>query len=111
MGMLTSMYLMKFSTDVLAISPAAMGMVFFVSRIWDAVSDPIIGFLSDRTRTRLGRRRPWMIAGAIPVGLVFVLMWTPPELGAGMLSLWMGVMVVLFYTATTVFGMPHDSGT
>jgi GPH family glycoside/pentoside/hexuronide:cation symporter len=107
--MLTSMYLMKFSTDVLGISPAAMGMVFFVSRIWDAISDPVAGFLSDRTRTRLGRRRPWMIAGAAPVGLVFVLMWTPPELGASMLPIWMGVMVVLFYTATTVFGMPHDS--
>ncbi len=109
MGMFTGMYLMKFSTDVLGISPAAMGVIFFISRIWDAISDPLVGFLSDRTRTRLGRRRPWMIAGAIPVGLVFVLMWTPPELSAAALPIWMGAMVVLFYTATTVFGMPHDS--
>jgi GPH family glycoside/pentoside/hexuronide:cation symporter len=109
MGMLTGMYLMKFSTDVLGISPAAMGVIFFVSRIWDAISDPLVGFLSDRTRSRLGRRRPWMIAGALPVGILFVLMWTPPELSAGALPVWMGVMVVLFYTATTVFGMPHDS--
>lgn len=109
MGMFTGMYLMKFSTDVLGIAPAAMGMIFFVSRIWDAVSDPLVGFLSDRTRTHLGRRRPWMLAGALPVGIVFVLMWTPPALGPEALPLWMGAMVVLFYTATTVFGMPHDS--
>ncbi len=109
MGMFTGMYLMKFSTDVLGIAPAAMGMIFFVSRIWDAFSDPLVGFLSDRTRTRLGRRRPWMLAGALPVGVVFFWMWTPPALGPETLPFWMGAMVVLFYTATTVFGMPHDS--
>ena len=74
MFFLTNVYLMKFSTDVLGIAPAAMGVIFLVSRVWDAVSDPIAGYLSDRTRTRLGRRRPWMLVGAIPVGAVFALM-------------------------------------
>jgi GPH family glycoside/pentoside/hexuronide:cation symporter len=110
MFMLTSMYLLKFSTDVLGIAPAAMGLIFFLSRIWDAVSDPLAGYLSDRTRSRLGRRRPWLIAGAIPVAGVFYLMWAPPRsLSADTLTLWMGAAVILFYTGMTIFSMPHDA--
>ncbi|UCE85335.1 MAG: MFS transporter [Deltaproteobacteria bacterium] len=110
MFFLTSSYLIKFSTDVLGITPAAMGAIFLASRIWDAMSDPLAGYLSDRTRTRIGRRRPWMLAGAVPVGAVFALMWSPPEtLTPQALVLWTGIMVVLFYTGMTVFMMPHDS--
>lgn len=109
MFMLTSMYLMKFSTDVLGIAPAAMGVIFLLSRVWDAVSDPLAGYLSDRTRTRLGRRRPWLIAGAVPVGAVFYMMWAPPELSPDALVGWMGAAVILFYTGMTIFNMPHDS--
>jgi sugar (glycoside-pentoside-hexuronide) transporter len=110
MFMLTSMYLLKFSTDVLGIAPAAMGVIFFLSRIWDAVSDPLAGYLSDRTGSRLGRRRPWLIAGAIPVSAVFYLMWAPPQsLSPGATTLWMGAAVILFYTGMTVFNMPHDA--
>jgi GPH family glycoside/pentoside/hexuronide:cation symporter len=87
-----------------------MGIIFLISRAWDAVSDPIAGYLSDITRTRLGRRRPWLIAGALPVGAIFVLVWSPPaSLGPDGLTLWMGASIVLFYTGLTVFDMPHDS--
>jgi GPH family glycoside/pentoside/hexuronide:cation symporter len=110
MFFLTSSYLIKFSTDVLGIAPATMGAIFLISRIWDAISDPLAGYLSDRTRTRIGRRRPWMFAGAVPVGIVFALMWGPPRwLTAETIVLWTGTMVVLFYTGMTVFMMPHDS--
>src|ERR1700687_5557824 len=59
-------FFMKFATDVLLIAPATIGLVFALGRAWDAVSSPIAGTWSDRTRTRIGRRRPWML-GAIPV--------------------------------------------
>ena len=49
MYLLMSLYVMKFSTDVLLIAPAVMGVIFSISRIWDAISDPIAGYLSDRT--------------------------------------------------------------
>jgi GPH family glycoside/pentoside/hexuronide:cation symporter len=107
---LVNVYLLKFATDVLGVAPAAMGMVLLVSRIFDAVSDPLAGFLSDRTRTRLGRRRPWMLAGALPIGVSFALLWAPPvSLGPSALTLWVGAMVVLFYLSTTIFMMPFDA--
>lgn len=107
---LTSVYHLKFATDVLGISPAAMGTILLVSRVWDAVCDPITGFLSDRTRSRYGRRRPWLIASAIPVAATFALLWAPPaQLDATQLALWTGVAYVLFFSATTAFGMPYDS--
>ena len=76
-GSLVSMYLLKFSTDVLLVSPAVVGLLFGVARIWDAVSDPLAGYWSDRTRSSLGRRRPWMLAAAAPAGLVFAGLWRP----------------------------------
>lgn len=107
---LINFYFMKFSTDVLLIGPATMGLIFLVSRVWDAVSDPLVGYWGDRTRTRLGRRRPWMFASAVPLGLCFVAMWSPPTslVGTG-LVIWTGVAVVLFYTALTTFKVPHAS--
>ena len=78
MGVLFATYLMKFSTDVLLIAPAAMGSLIAASRLWDAVSDPMAGYLSDRTRSRLGRRRSWMFGAAIPTGIGLVLIWSPP---------------------------------
>ena len=106
------MYMLAFATEKLGVAPAVMGLIFLLSRVWDAISDPIAGFLSDRTHTSIGRRRPWLIAGAIPVGVIFYLMWSPPaSLAAGSLglSLWMGATVILFYTGMTVFNMPHDA--
>src|SRR5262249_45361487 len=100
MDVFASLYLMKFSTDVLGIAPATMGVIFLVSRIVGAVSDPIAGFLSDRTRSRLGRRRPWLLGIALPLAIVFACLWSPPaRLAPAKLALWMGVCVVLYQAA------------
>jgi GPH family glycoside/pentoside/hexuronide:cation symporter len=108
MGALVSIYLLKFSTDVLLIAPGLMGALFGLSKLWDAVSDPLAGYWSDRTRSQLGRRRPWMIAAAAPMGLAFIALWSPPgSLGADGLAVWMGATIILFYTAGTAVGIPH----
>ena len=57
-AMTLGLYLMKYSADVLLVPPAAMGMIFMLGRVWDAVTDPLVGQWSDRTSTRWGRRRP-----------------------------------------------------
>jgi len=105
---LVSLYLMKFATDVLLITPAVMGFIFGVSRFWDAVSDPLVGYLSDKTRTRVGRRRPWIFASIIPVGLSFWMLSAPPEsLSGNLLVAWMSVAVIGLYSAQTIFVVPH----
>jgi GPH family glycoside/pentoside/hexuronide:cation symporter len=101
---------MKFSTDVLLIAPAVMGLIFSASRIWDAVSDPLVGYLSDRTRSRWGRRRVWLIASIVPIGAAFVMVFAPPRgLSDGALVAWMAVAIIGFYSAMTVFFVPHLS--
>ncbi len=103
-------YFLKFATDVLLASPAVMGALFGAGRLWDAVSDPLVGTWSDRTRTRWGRRRPWMLAG-VPLLAGFSLMvWSPPPglVGAWLVA-WCAVALLGFYTAYTVYAIPHAS--
>jgi len=100
-------YFLNFATDVLLLAPLGVGILFAAGRVWDAVSDPIVGTLSDRTQTRLGRRRPWMLAG-IPLLLVSLMMiWRPPELASGLLYAWLSLALFTFYTAFTMFSVPH----
>ena len=110
MYLLLTLFVMKFSTDVLLIPPAIMGVVFGVSRIWDAISDPLAGYYSDRTISRLGRRRSWMLVSILPVAASFVMVFSPPEsLSGHWLSLWMAAAIIFFYSAMTVFIVPHMS--
>jgi len=109
-AILFSMYLMKFSTDVLMIAPATMGTLFAASRLWDGISDPMAGYLSDRTRSRHGRRRSWMFASAIPIALGVVMMWSAPVgLTPLMLVVWMAVALFVYETASTAFHIPHGA--
>ena len=102
MTSLVSFFFLKFAADVLLLAPGLMGLLFGLSRIWDAVSDPLVGYWSDRTRSRLGRRRPWLAGGAVPMALFFVALWAPPSFLTGSaLVAWLGVAIVLFYTAHT----------
>lgn len=78
MYLILSLYVMKFSTDVLLIAPAVMGAIFSLSRIWDAISDPLAGYLSDRTTFRLGRRRTWILSSCVPISIGFYAVFAPP---------------------------------
>ena len=70
-------FYLYFVTDVLLISPALAGIIFLVSKIWDASIDPVIGVITDRTRTRFGRRRPYFLAGVVLIALAFSMLWYP----------------------------------
>ncbi len=103
-------YFLKFATDVLLMAPALIGVMFGLGRVWDAITDPLVGFLSDRTRSRFGRRRPWMLAG-IPLLLIFFgMVWSPPtSLSQGELAVWCAVALLGFYAAYTVYTIPHQA--
>lgn len=101
---------MKFSTDVLLIAPAVMGTIFGISRVWDAVSDPLVGYMSDRTRHPLGRRRLWLLLSIVPISGTFIMVFSPPaSLHGTELIAWMAVGVIGFYSAATIFIVPHMS--
>jgi len=105
--MLTVVY-MQFATDVLLLAPGVVGSIFFASKIWDAVSDPIIGFMSDRTRSRFGRRKPWMMASIVPMVVLSIMLWSPPaSLEGTAVVIWVAVSVIGFYTAFTIFAVPQ----
>ncbi|MCB1704094.1 MAG: MFS transporter [Halioglobus sp.] len=99
---------MKYAVDDLGASPAVVGSIFLIAKFWDAVSDPLIGNLSDRTEHATGRRKPWLRAAAPLLALFSIMAWAPPASLEGFhLSIWIGVAVIGFYTAYTMFDVPH----
>jgi len=107
---LLGLYVMKYSTDVLLIAPAIMGTIFGLSRIWDAITDPIVGYLSDITKLRFGRRRSWILAGAIPAAAAYYMLFASPvSLSKSATAIWMGVAVFAFYTSMTAIMVPQLS--
>ena len=105
----------------LGLSAFWLGVILIIPRLWDAVSDPIIGHLSDNTRTRWGRRRPFLLIGGLLVSVTFVLMWWipkgemvhswfPTEAGFQAFQLvYILVALLLFYTSCTIFEIPHGA--
>lgn len=75
-------FLLYFLTNVAGLNAALAGAVLLIGRLWDGLNDPLVGWLSDRTQSRFGRRYPWMLAGAIPLGLLTVLQWVVPQFSA-----------------------------
>ena len=107
---LVSLWFLKFATDVLLLAPATVSFLFAAARIWDAVIDPLAGYVSDRTRTRFGRRRPYMLAAAATLPVMFYWLFNPPqELSSALLLVWSAVGLFLVYTASTAFLVRHQA--
>lgn len=92
------------------ISPGLLGLVAMIHRIWDAVTDPVIGNISDNARTRWGRRRPFIVAGAILAALIMPMMWRlSPDWSETTMLVYIAVVGILLYTSTTIWAMPYNS--
>lgn len=104
---LAAFFLLYFFTSIAGLSPAAAGSILLLGRIWDAINDPIIGWLSDRTSSPWGRRFPWMIYGAVPLVLCCVLLWVvPPIASQSGLFLYYTLLSLLIYVAFTAVQLP-----
>ena len=103
-------YLPKFCTDTLMLAPALIGWMFLLGRVWDGITDPAMGVISDRTRLKMGRRRPYFLLSAIPIGICYYLLWTPPVgLADGSLFLYLTFFYLATYTFFTMFSIPYES--
>jgi len=108
-GIPVYVYIPKFYTDVVGIHIALLGILLLTVRLFDAVTDPLMGLISDRTRSRFGRRRPYIAVGSVFVALSMYLLFNPPVASPAMETLWFGVCIYalfLFWTAVTV---PYES--
>lgn len=100
-----------FLTDIVRLSPALAGTAVLVAKLWDAINDPLMGAISDRTRTRLGRRRPWILGGAILLIPIMALLWLPfPVLDSqGGKMVWAMLSYIAYNTVQTVMAVPYAS--
>ncbi|WAJ70592.1 MFS transporter [Catenovulum adriaticum] len=104
-----SVYLMIFYTDVFGISAAAVGTMFLITRIWDTANDPVMGILADRTHTRWGKFRPYLMWGAIPFALIGVLTFTTPNWSNEAKLVYAYCTYTLMMMAYTAVNVPYAS--
>jgi len=105
---IVSTYLLIFMTDIVGIPIGLAGIPILIGRSWDWINDPLVGHISDRARTRWGRRRPFLLFGALPFGLTFVMLWyRPPWEDTLPLVAYYAAAYVLYEIAATFVYMPY----
>lgn len=105
-----SFLLMIFYTDVALVPPAVAGAALLVGKVWDTVNDPLFGWMTDRTRSRWGRHRVYLIYGALPLGLAAAAVWmVPPGLSPVAAFVWIAVTYTLFDTVMTLVQLPYQA--
>ena len=103
-----NLFILFYYNQVLGLSGTLAGMALFVALLFDAVTDPLAGSLSDGWKSKLGRRHPFMYASAIPLALAFVGLFSPPSgMGEMQLFLWLTVFAILTRGAMTLYHVPH----
>ncbi|MBX3028197.1 MFS transporter [bacterium] len=101
-------YFLKFATDVLLLPPALVGALFAVAKVWDAACNPLVGSWSDRTRSRHGRRRPFLFAAPPLLAGAYIMLWNPPAAWPpGALLAWVALALFMFFTAFALYAIPH----
>jgi len=102
-------WLLFFYTDVYGISAAAAGTIMLVARFWDMAIDPVIGVVSDRTNTRWGKFRPYILFGAVPYAILAILTFTTPNFGDVGKIIYAGATYVLLMTAYAAINLPYSA--
>ncbi len=100
-------FLMKFYTDAALVPPALAGNALLIGKGWDAINDPLFGWFSDRTKSRFGKRRVFMIFGAIPLGIATALLWFVPASDRISAFFWILATFILFDTLWTLTNVPY----
>jgi glycoside/pentoside/hexuronide:cation symporter, GPH family len=101
-----SVFLLIFYNQVMGLDAGVVGAVIMAALIFDALLDPIIGELSDRTQSKWGRRLPWLYFSAVPLSILWMLLWHPPALSDNMLVVWLFCTAVLVRTFVSMCEVP-----
>jgi GPH family glycoside/pentoside/hexuronide:cation symporter len=108
MGVPIAIAMTKFYSDNVGVALGFIALGQAISRAFDAISDPLMGWVSDRTRTRWGRRRPWMAIGAPLAAVFFVMLFSPPEdISPIAGAVWFTTAIFMFFVLNTIYGIPH----
>lgn len=102
-------WILIFYTDTFGISAAAAGTIMLIARAWDMISDPIMGIIADRTNTKWGKFRPYILWMALPYSVLAVLAFTTPDLGPTGKIIYAGVTYFLLMTVFTAINLPYSS--
>jgi GPH family glycoside/pentoside/hexuronide:cation symporter len=108
-GIPVYVYLPKFYTDVVGIDLVSLGYILFSVRIFDALTDPAIGYLSDRTQTSYGRRRPYIALGSLFVAASMYFLFNPPAASTAVETVWFAVFIYALFLFWTVVAVPYES--
>jgi glycoside/pentoside/hexuronide:cation symporter, GPH family len=101
-----SVFLLLFYNQVVGVPAGLVGSVIAVALVFDALIDPVLGVLSDRTHTRWGRRHPWLYASALPIGLSWLLLWHPPQGSQSAILGWLLVTAIFTRAAIATNEVP-----
>ncbi|MBN2875663.1 MAG: MFS transporter [Spirochaetales bacterium] len=108
--LLVSTFTMYYLVAIVGMSPLLAGLIPGLGKIWDAVSDPLMGYISDRTKSRFGRRRVWFLVGIVPIFLSMVLIWVPVRASTDFgLFTYYFFAYIFFYTVTTMVLVPYGA--
>lgn len=102
-------FFLYFLTDFAGIEPAVAGTISLIAILWDAVSDPIVGYISDNFKSKYGRRRPLMLAASIPYGVCTFLLFNNVDLGEGAKFYYFLALAILFWTCYKTFVIPYTA--
>jgi GPH family glycoside/pentoside/hexuronide:cation symporter len=100
-------FLMKFYTDGALILPSLAGNALLIGKIWDAVNDPLFGWITDKTKSRFGKRRVFMLFGAVPLAIAIALLWFVPTQDRVWTFIWIAATFILFDTVWTLTNVPY----
>ena len=108
-GIPVYVYIPKFYTDVVGVEITVLGTLLAGVRLFDAVTDPVMGYLSDRTVTRFGRRRPYIATGSVFLALFILLLFNPPVASPSFETFWFGACIYALFLSWTVVTVPYES--
>ena len=108
-GMPLTIYMPKFYSDVMGVAVGTIGSVLMLGSVFDAVTDPAVGLISDNAHTRWGRRRPFIAVASVPLAIMLILLVAPPVMTPGDAVTWFLVTVLGLHFCWTLIGVPYES--